>query len=230
MTMADSRVDWFVAATAASEGTAGGLGDGTREKPFRDPWLALRAAGPGDVIHIAAGTYWGRYDRSSWIVDCPDLTLLGGYSRDFSTRTPWQTPSVFAAYPGYEGPRENNLISGHNDHSGLVLDGLYFDAGARNTYGEGAAAGIAGYSAMDGPIASFNASRVTIRNCVFANSAQGAVDLSGEGSRFENNLIVNTAGIGMLLPALSAAAPIVKQPKVEAIKAAIAADNNAEHA
>lgn len=38
------------------------------------------------------------------------------------------------------------------------------------------------------------------------------------------------AGIGMLLPALSAAAPIVKQPKVEAIKAAIAADNNAEHA
>lgn len=196
--MPDSRVDWFVAATAASEGTAGGLGDGTREKPFRDPWLALRAAGPGDVIHIAAGTYWGRYDRSSWIVDCPDLTLLGGYSRDFSTRTPWQTPSVFAAYPGYEGPRENNLITGHDDHSGLVLDGLYFDAAARNSYGDDPEGALTGYSAMDGPIASFNAARVTIRNCVFANSAQGGVDLSGEGSRFENNLVVNTVGIGML--------------------------------
>ena len=39
-----------------------------------DPWLAPRAAGPGDVIHIASGTHYGRYDRNSWIVDRPNLT------------------------------------------------------------------------------------------------------------------------------------------------------------
>ncbi len=38
------------------------------------------------------------------------------------------------------------------------------------------------------------------------------------------------AGIGMLLPALATVAPVVKQPKVDEIKAAIAADNNSEHA
>jgi hypothetical protein len=186
-----STVDWFVAAGAK-------LGDGSRDKPFHDPWLAIRSAGPGDVIHIAAGTYFGRYDRSSWIVDCPNLTIRGGYSRDFSKRTPWVTPSIFAVFPDYETTRENNLITGHDDHSGLVLDGLFFDAAGRNTYGDQPGDGISSYPTMDGPIASFNAEDVTIKNCVFANSAAGGVDLSGDGSRFENNLLINMIGIGML--------------------------------
>ena len=75
--MANAPTHWFVAAGAA-------LGDGSFEKPFHDLWQAARAAGPGDTIHIAAGIYFGRYDRSSWIVDCPRLTILGGYSRDFT--------------------------------------------------------------------------------------------------------------------------------------------------
>src|ERR1035438_8097835 len=108
--MPASAVDWFVAAGMK-------CGDGSRDKPFYDPWLAIRCAGPGDVIHIAAGAYFGRYDRSSWIVDCPQLTIRGGYSKDFSKRSPWQTPSVFAAFHGYESTRENNLFAGRGDHS-----------------------------------------------------------------------------------------------------------------
>jgi len=52
-------------------------GDGSRERPFHDPWAAFRRAEPGDTIHIAAGTYYGRLDRSSWIVECPRITVLG---------------------------------------------------------------------------------------------------------------------------------------------------------
>ncbi|MBA3495818.1 MAG: right-handed parallel beta-helix repeat-containing protein, partial [Gemmatimonadales bacterium] len=140
----------------------------------------------------------GRYDRSSWVVDCPNLSVRGGYARDFSRRTPWETPSVFAVFAGYEATRENNLISGRSDHAGLVLDGLCFDAAGRNTYGDKPGEGIRAYAAMDGPIASFNAKNVTIMNCVFANSAHAGVELAGEGSRFENNLVVNMIGIGML--------------------------------
>ena len=189
--MPDPTFDWFVAAGSR-------FGDGSRDKPFHDPWLALRSAAPGDVIHIAAGTYYGRYDRSSWIVDRPNLTIRGGYSRDFSTRTPWQTPTAFAVFSGYEYTRENNLLNGHEDHSGLVLDGLFFDASGRNTYGDKPVEGLKSYPTMDGPIASFNAKQVTIRNCVFANSTAGGVELSGDGSRFENNLVINIIGIGML--------------------------------
>ena len=189
--MADSHVDWFVAEGSVS-------GDGSRENPFHDLWQALRSAGPGDVIHVATGTYYGRYDRSSWVIDCPELEIRGGYGRDFSSRTPWQTPSVFAAYAGYESTRENNLFDGHDDHSGLVLDGLFFDASGRNTYGDKPIEELRSYPQMDGPIASFNGKRVTIKNCIFANSSAGGVELSGDGSRFENNIVINTVGLGML--------------------------------
>lgn len=189
--MPGPTIDWFVAAGAKS-------GDGSREKPFHDPWLALYHAGPGDVIHVTAGTYFGRYDRSSWIVDCPRLTIRGGYSRDFSTRTPWQTPSVFAMFSGYEYARENNLMSGHNDHTGLVLDGLFFDAAGGNTYGDKPGDGIRDYPNMDSEMVSFNAEEVTIMNCVFSNGANGGVALAGDGSRFQNNLVINIIGTGML--------------------------------
>jgi hypothetical protein len=189
--MPGPTLDWFVAAGAKS-------GDGSRERPFHDPWLALFHAGPGDVIHVAAGVYFGRYDRSSWVVDSPRLTIRGGYSRDFSTRTPWQTPSVFAVFPDYESVRENNLMTGHSDHSGLVLDGLFFDSAGSNTYGNKPGDGISGFPTMAGEIVSFNAGEVTIRNCVFANGANGGIELAGDGSRFENNLVINIIGTGML--------------------------------
>jgi len=184
--------DWFVAADAGTSG------DGSREAPFHDPWLAIRCASPGDVVHVAAGTYYGRYDRSSWTIDCPNLEIRGGYSRDFGSRTPWQTPSVLAFWPGYEAPRESNMISGREDHTGLCLDGLYFDAAGVNVYGDEPEAGISWYPNMAGPVLSFNADDVIIRNSVFVNAANGGVQLSGAGSRFENNLVINLIGLAML--------------------------------
>jgi hypothetical protein len=197
--------DWFVAPTGAK-------GDGSRERPFHDPWVAIRRAEPGDTIHIAAGSYYGRLDRSSWIIEAPKITVLGGYSRDFTTRTPWQTPSVLGAYSGYEYARENNLIGGRGTHDDLVLDGLCFDSAGRNQYPEQEGAGIGRMPRMDGPIASFNGDRVTIRNCVFTNSASGGVELSGSSSRFENNLLINIIGPSML--GLRSRTQVIEKPIV----------------
>jgi len=184
--------NWFVATGV------GYTGDGSLEKPFHDLWPAIHSTSPGDVIHVAAGTYYGRYDRSSWIIDCPNLTIRGGYSPDFASRNPWKTPSILAFFPDYQGVRENNMVSWTGDHSGLTLDGLMFDAADANKYGNGPLAAITWWSNMSGAIAQFNAERVTICNCVFINGANGGVQLSGSGSRFENNLLLNLIGLSML--------------------------------
>jgi hypothetical protein len=187
-----SRTNWFVATGV------GYAGDGSLEKPFHDLWKAIRSASPGDAIHVAAGTYFGRYDRSSWIIDCPNLTIRGGYSDDFASRNPWKTPSVLAFFPNYKGVRENNMISWTGDHSGLTLDGLLFDAAGANTYGDGPLSAITWWPQMSGEIASFNGEHVTVCNCAFINGANGGVQLSGSGSRFENNLLLNLIGLSML--------------------------------
>lgn len=186
-----SSANWFVAAGAK-------FGDGSREKPFHDLWKAIRNASPGDVIYVAGGTYFGRYDRSSWIIDCPSLTIRGGYSPDFATRNPWKMPSIFTFFPEYEASSENNMIGWSGDPSGLKLDGLLFDSGGANKYDDGPLAGIKSWPAMSGAVASFHADHVTICNCVFINGANGGVVLSGSGSRFENNLLLNLIGTSML--------------------------------
>ncbi|MEU1973443.1 right-handed parallel beta-helix repeat-containing protein [Microbacterium sp. NPDC019599] len=182
--------DYFVAAGSA-------VGDGTRQSPFHDPWLALREAAPGDSIHIAAGTYTGRLQRSSWVVDCPDLTVLGGYSSDFSTRSPWSTPTVLSATAGLRVPHEPNLLLGTEDHDGLVLDGLFFDGSGRDEYDD---QGVLQHASQgDGALVSLRGERITVRGCVFANGSSGGVELSGDGGVFEDNLVVNCVGLSLLI-------------------------------
>ncbi len=206
MSVAAPSTEWFVAADG------GASGDGSRESPFHDLWRAIYNAGPGDTIHLAVGTYFGRYDRSSWVIDCPNLTIRGGYSRDFSSRTPWQTPSILAMFAECEATRENNMITWRGDHSGLTLDGLFFDSAGANLYGEKPFDAIRSYPNMAGAMASFNAEGVTIKNCVWVNGANGGVELSGSGSRFENNLLLNMIGTSML--DLRSSSTLIEQPIV----------------
>src|SRR5690242_14022187 len=96
LTPAAAAADLFVAPRPA-----GTTGDGTKANPFNDPWRALVAASSGDTIHVAEGTYFGRFDRSNWVVDRPNLTILGGYSADFAERNPWRRPTVLAHFSSY---------------------------------------------------------------------------------------------------------------------------------
>lgn len=75
--------DWFV--RAGSEG-----GDGSKAKPFKDPYLALEKCEAGDAIHVAQGVYRGKLDTGYWVIDFPNLQLLGGYNATFTERNPWK--------------------------------------------------------------------------------------------------------------------------------------------
>jgi hypothetical protein len=183
--------DWYVVPAQYT-------GDGTQAKPFNDPWRALAAASPGDTIHIAQGVYYGRHDRSSWTIDRPRVTLLGGYDREFKTRNPWKQPSVFAFFAEYEGVNENYLLAGMNDHSGIVIDGLAFDGAGRNRYDAKAPFALLGGMSQVQQLVSFSSSDVVIRNSLFINSRSGAVDLRGEGALFENNIVMNMQGFAAL--------------------------------
>lgn len=185
--------DIFVAPSKGPQG-----GDGSRQHPYYDPYLAFRNAEAGDTIHIAGGRYHGRYDRSSWEIDRPRLTVLGGYDADFTKRDPWKTPSVFGCANDCVAQRESFLLQGMADHSGITLDGLTFDSAGRNSYeSKGSPPGVIP-SSSDGAMLVLTSPDVTVKNCTFLNSTTGAVELTGENSRFENNLVLNTTGIAAL--------------------------------
>src|SRR5258708_1361158 len=74
--------DWFVAA-----GSAGG--NGSREKPFKDPFQPLERCESGDSIHIAEGDYFGKLKMGMWRIDTPYIAVIGGYDKEFTERNPW---------------------------------------------------------------------------------------------------------------------------------------------
>lgn len=186
-----AAADWFVAPGAPT-------GDGSRAKPFHDPWRALAVAAPGDAVHIAAGVYYGRHDRSAWEIDRPRVTILGGYDAGFARRDPWTLHTVLAFYPDFEGTSESNLLLGRDDHAGVVIDGIVFDGGGRNRYDDKAPKAFKSGLQSVGPLLSVASSGVTVRNCVFINSSTGAVEARGDGFRFENNIVANQLGQPML--------------------------------
>ena len=59
--------------------------DGSKASPFKNIQKAVEAAKDGATIHVAEGNYFGTLDKGSIPVDKP-VTILGGYSPDFSVR------------------------------------------------------------------------------------------------------------------------------------------------
>ena len=73
--------DWFVKYNSVG-------GDGSREKPFGDPWMALERVEAGDKVHVTGGRYYGKLERANWEIAFPNVELLGGYDPTFTERNP----------------------------------------------------------------------------------------------------------------------------------------------
>ena len=178
--------DWFV--------RAGSAGDGTKEKPFKDPYQALEEASPGDTIHVAKGVYHGRLKTANWVVSIPNLTLFGGYNEDFTRRDPWRLPSELCFSSDFQGTHNGTLIEGGGNHDNFVLDGFLLDQKKRGKEGADPYASLVESGALYDPLVNLGSSGIQIRNCVILNGAKGGIALSGDGCRIENNIIMNIAG------------------------------------
>lgn len=174
--------DWFVKA-----GTSGG--DGSREKPFRDPFQALERCEAGDSIHVAGGEYHGKLKAGRWRLDMPYVALLGGYDAGFARRNPWAHPTRLLCPAEYKGSRGGYTLEGAEDHRGAIVDGFVFDKLTNNRY------------LSDGSLDSRSDAtehlwlalpECEVRNCVFVNGAFGAVRLAN-GQSVENCIFLNHA-------------------------------------
>jgi hypothetical protein len=172
--------DWFVRA-----GSTGG--NGSREKPFRDPYQALEKVEQGDTIHVSEGEYNGQMKVGQWRIDTPNISLLGGYDKDFKTRNPWKHPTRLQA--GDTKSRKGGFtIEGVDDHAGAVIDGFVFDRFVNNKYNPD---GDLDYSLSEKSVhLRLFKQDCIVRNNVFLNGAEGAVRM-GTAQTFENNIVIN---------------------------------------
>ena len=173
--------DWFVRAGASG-------GDGSREKPWKDPFQALERCESGDTIHVAEGEYVGKLKCGQWKIDCAHVAMLGGYDPEFKERDPWKRPTRLLCPPDFKGRRGGITLEGAEDHSGFVLDGFVFDKRQNNLYAD------------NGDLDKDRSDKTehvwlsrpgcVIRNCVFLNGAGSALRVCN-GQTIENNIIFN---------------------------------------
>jgi hypothetical protein len=214
-----SARDWYVSA-ARGKGKSG-----KKSKPAKDLGNIISRLKPGDVVHIAEGVYLGKGKSGADLIKVP-VSIIGGYSDDFSSRAPWG--------------KHKTILSGDNKTknykvaarlaidlskyrtkvvSPILIDGLIVDQGAQNRYktekqlkilrkanpktGENPTPDRGGIFVRVGRSPDFKTPWIiTVKNNIVLNSAptQGAMAVFGfEKSKIliENNLVINCTGTGI---------------------------------
>ena len=179
---------------------------GTKEAPLKNLWHALQKAGDGDTIHLAEGIYPGNA-KCNWFLIDKAVSIVGGYSTDFSARDPLKHRTMFQPL------NENNDKKGTGlgiftiqfDMSkpmpkgvDMVFDGLIFDDGQAQSYHpvKGKPEGVETGMWLEPPakgntpfasskrylVYSATANRVegdiTFKNCLFLNAGNIAMNLN----------------------------------------------------
>ncbi len=177
---------------------AGATGNGTKESPYGALWKALKKAQRGDVIHVAEGVYYGKGGCGHFVISVPHLTLVGGYSKDFSERNPFKYLTILERDKNYKGKLTGlgeGIIEGdeRNDHSGLVIDGFVLNGETRNTYAKDKSKIIPAKS-WRGALIKANGANIKIRNCILLNPYGKGIYIKwqGQDNEISNNFILNT--------------------------------------
>ena len=205
-----SAADWYVSQKGGKK-----KGPGTKDAPFKAIFDAVKKAAPGDVIHIAEGTYTGKLGASEIVID-KAVSLVGSYSPDFSQRDVAKFTTLIQ--PANEKNDTKGLaVITLNPPAGagpdILIDGLVIDQSYMNSYHtikgkpEGVETGMwleppakgandkfasaKSYSIYK-PTANRYEGNITIQNCVIANAGNYGINIwQYKGSvKILNNLFV----------------------------------------
>lgn len=208
--------DWYV---SAARGTGK---EGTKEKPAKDLGIIAALLEPADRVLIAEGSYLGRAESGADAITVP-VEILGGYSDDFSNRDPWGVhQTVLTGNRASQNfSTQSRLSISTAKHSTalkpvahkVLVDGVLFDMGPRNTYTSEAEvlikrkAGPGTVPTPDSPalvITTGQKGDIVVHNCIVTNAAasQGAFTfLPGKAAKVSvrNNASINNTGFGFHL-------------------------------
>jgi len=188
----------------------------TKEAPAKDLAAVINNLKAGDVVHIAGGVYKSKSGRGSDVIRV-SVSIIGGYSPDFSSRDPWgEYKTILTGTNDYNsGLTTARLRINGNASAAVLVDGVIIDNGPRNRYktdahqlilrkanaakGENPTPETPGIKILMRGVGT----SVTVKNCIIMNTAptQGAVDvqLGKDGKAvISNNLIVNNTGEGIM--------------------------------
>ena len=199
--LAVSAADVYVSISTGKKKNAG-----TKEAPLKNLWHALQKVENGDTIHLAEGIYPGNA-KCNWFLIDKAVSIIGGYSSDFSARNPLTHRTMFQPLNENNDKKGNGLgiFTIQFDMSkpapkgvNMVFDGLIFDDGQAQSYHpvKGKPEGVETGMWLEPPakgntqfpsakrylVYSATANRaegdITFKNCLFLNAGNIAVNLN----------------------------------------------------
>lgn len=187
--------------------TGSNKNNGTKEAPLKNLWKALEKAETGDTIHLAEGNYPGKM-KCGWFLMAKPVSLIGGYSSDFSERNPLKHRTLFQPANEHNDKKGSGLGILHLEFEKspakapkgfqIKIDGLIFDDGFASSYHatKGKPAGFDTGMWLQGP------AKNPADKCVSAArySIYSATASRGEGDiEIENCLFVNGSNMALNL-------------------------------
>ncbi len=186
----------------------GASGNGSKESPLGTVDEALRSAFSGDVIHVAKGDYVGPGGSGRFVIDKPNLTLVGGYNPDFTERHPFKhltrlmqaedhakahcrsSPRCNAMILRQKLPQQSSsysgqpIVKGEKAHANAVLDGFVIDGYTRYKYKPDDELSLR-YGPLGTPCVHFTNPGVKIRNSIVINCAGPGIYIAALGTKLE---------------------------------------------
>ncbi len=111
--------------------------DGSKAAPFKNLQKALDVAEEGTTILVAEGNYYGLMNSGNIVVKTP-VTIMGGYSSDFSKRDIINTPTMIQPTAESNGTSKGHgtiqICSVVAPKGYVIIDGLIMDRGNSISY------------------------------------------------------------------------------------------------